>query len=147
MHVQACKSFGDIIFLRPMAIFHFRINFHLILGNSHLGAFIVGYHNKNHNTLLSFVLIFETKIMFSNVKQWKGVMYVLSFQPIIGIMNYSNQLNKFWMSCSSIKRNVGLHDIFRITYFHLEYQNLIWTSTNVLFLQPLMLISFWTFGI
>jgi hypothetical protein len=42
MHVQACKSFGDIMFWRPMAIFHFRINFHLILGNSHLGAFIVG---------------------------------------------------------------------------------------------------------
>jgi hypothetical protein len=42
MHVHACKSFGDIKFLRPMAIFHFKINFHLILGNSHLGAFIVG---------------------------------------------------------------------------------------------------------
>ncbi len=49
----------------------------------------------------------------------------LSFQPISGIMNYSNQLNFFLMSCSSIKKNVGLHDIFKITYSHLEYQNLI----------------------
>jgi len=56
----------------------------------------------------------------------KGGYVFQGFQPISVIMNDSNQLNKVWMSYSSIKKNVGL--IFkhsRMTYFHLECQNLI----------------------
>jgi hypothetical protein len=46
----------------------------------------------------------------------------LGFQPMCVKMNDSNQLNKFLMSLFKYKpkRNVGLHDISKLTYSHLE---------------------------
>jgi len=41
----------------------------------------------------------------------------LSFQPINVIMNDSNQLNKFWMSCSCINQK-GMQDYFDISKWH-----------------------------
>jgi len=48
----------------------------------------------------------------------------LGFQPTNVIMNNSNQLNKFWMSCSNInpKRNPRLFRHSKMTYFYLECQ-------------------------
>jgi len=39
----------------------------------------------------------------------KGGYVCLGFQLISAIINYSNQLNKIWMSCSSINKK-GMHD-------------------------------------
>jgi len=41
----------------------------------------------------------------------------LGFQPISVIMNDSNQLNKFWMSCSHINEK-GMQDYFEIPKWH-----------------------------
>jgi hypothetical protein len=43
----------------------------------------------------------------------KGGYVSLSFQPISVLMNYSNQLNKFWMYCSSINQK-GMQDYLNI---------------------------------
>jgi len=42
----------------------------------------------------------------------------LGFQPISVIMIDSNQLNKFWMSCSSINQK-GMHDYLNIPKWHI----------------------------
>jgi hypothetical protein len=57
----------------------------------------------------------------------KGGYVCLGFQPINVIMNDLNQLNKFWMSCLIInqRRMEDFLNIPKMTYFHLECQNLI----------------------
>jgi hypothetical protein len=57
----------------------------------------------------------------------KGGYVCLGFQPINVIMNDSNQLNKFWVSCSSINKK-GMHDYFDI----LEWHILIWSAKTLL---------------
>jgi hypothetical protein len=48
----------------------------------------------------------------------KGGYVCLGFQPISVIMIDSNQLNKFWMSCSSINQK-GMHDHLNIPKWHI----------------------------
>jgi hypothetical protein len=78
----------------------------------------------------------------------KGGYVCLGFQPISVIMNYSNQLNKFWMSFSSLNQK-GILDYIDI----LEWHTFIWsaktllkTSNNVFFLHHASYTSFQTFG-
>jgi len=47
----------------------------------------------------------------------KGGYVCLGFQPISVIMNYSNQLNKIWMFCSSIIKK-GMQDYLDIPKWH-----------------------------
>ncbi len=42
----------------------------------HLGAFMIGALQQNYDTFLSYVVNFEAKSMFWNVKQWEEDMYV-----------------------------------------------------------------------
>jgi hypothetical protein len=47
----------------------------------------------------------------------KGGYVCLGFQPMNVIMNNSNQLNMFWMFCSSINQK-GMEDYFNILKWH-----------------------------
>jgi hypothetical protein len=57
----------------------------------------------------------------------KGGYVCLGFQPIYVVMNDSNQLNKIWMSCSSINPK-GMHDYFDISKQH----TFIWSVKTLL---------------
>jgi len=62
----------------------------------------------------------------------------LSFQPINVIMNDSNQLNNFWMSCSNINQK-GMQNYFDISKWHTfiwSAKTLLKTSSNVIFSHP-----------
>jgi hypothetical protein len=52
----------------------------------------------------------------------KGGYVCLGFQPINVIMNDSNQLNKFWMSCSNINKK-GMQDYLDIPKWHTYIQS------------------------
>jgi hypothetical protein len=104
---------------------------------------LLGYHNRNHDTLLSYVLSLGAKWMFWDVKQWKGDMY-LGFQPLSVIMHDSNQLNKFWMSFSNIK-SIKMQEYKIILEWHSFFwsaKNVLKTSNNVFFLHPCLLCFF-----
>jgi hypothetical protein len=62
----------------------------------------------------------------------------VNFQLINVIMNDSNQLNKFWMSCSNINKK-GMQDYLNISEWHIfiwSAKTLLKTSNNVVFLHP-----------
>jgi hypothetical protein len=63
----------------------------------------------------------------------------VGFQPISVIMNDSNQLNKFWISCSNMKkkRDAKLPRQSKMTYFHLECQNIIKIIKQCPFFAPM----------
>ncbi len=68
----------------------------------------------------------------------KGGYVSLNFQPINVIMNDSNQLNKFWMSYSSINQK-GMHDYLDIPKWHTfiwSAETLLKTSNTIFFFAP-----------
>jgi hypothetical protein len=78
----------------------------------------------------------------------KGGYVCLSFQPINVIMNYSNQLNNFWMFYSDINQK-GMQDYLDIPKWH----TFIWSAKTLLknqimsfFGTDISYISFQTFG-
>jgi hypothetical protein len=56
----------------------------------------------------------------------KGGYVCLGFQPTSFIMNDSNQLNKFWMSCSMINQK-GIQDYLDIPKWH----TFIWSAKTL----------------
>jgi hypothetical protein len=72
----------------------------------------------------------------------KGGYVCLGFQPINVIMNDSNQLNAFWMSCLSINQK-EMHDYLDILKWHIfiwSAKVLLKTSNNVMYFAPTSLI-------
>ncbi len=67
----------------------------------------------------------------------KGGYVCLSFQPINIIMNDLNQLNCFWISCSSINQK-RIHDYFDIPKWH----NSIWSAKTILKNQIMSFFGF-----
>jgi len=74
----------------------------------------------------------------------RGGYVCLSFQPISVIMNDSNQLNKFLMSCSIINQK-GMHDYMTFP----KWPTLIWNAktllkilNNIIFLHLCLLYFF-----
>jgi hypothetical protein len=66
----------------------------------------------------------------------------LGFQPINVMMNDSNQLNFFWMSCLSINQK-GIQDYLDILKWHTfiwSAKTLLKTSNNVMCFAPTFLI-------
>jgi hypothetical protein len=74
----------------------------------------------------------------------KGGYVCLGFQSINVVMNDSNQLNKFWMSCSNINQK-GMHGYFDIPKWHTfiwSAKTLLKTLNNVCFWHPHLLYFF-----
>jgi hypothetical protein len=78
----------------------------------------------------------------------KGGHVYLGFQPINVMMNDSNQLNKFWMSCSSINQK-GMQDYLNNPKWHTfnwSVKTLLKTLIMSFFCTHISYTSFQTFG-
>jgi predicted alpha/beta-fold hydrolase len=107
----------------------------------------LGYHNKNHDTHLPYVLSLKANIQQNEFSE------ILNNERGIRIFKLSTNkiYNEWFKSIEQIlnvlfkykpKRNVGLLRCSKMTYFHLECQNLIKTSNNVLVFAPTLFIFF-----
>jgi len=74
------------------------------------------------------------------LKDERGIC-MFRLQPISVIINGSNQLNKFWMSCSSItKKECIIFINSKMRYFNWNAKILLKTSNNALLFGPTFLI-------
>jgi hypothetical protein len=110
----------------------------------------LGYHNKDHDTHLFYVLNpkarFKQNECFKMLNNERGIcIFRLSINKYYN--EDSNQLNKFWMSCSSINQK-GMRDYLNIQ----EWHTFIWSVKTLLrnqimsfFCTHISYISFQTF--